>query len=152
MDTENKLSILIVQSQYNDLITERLLSGARTKLLNHGILATQLSTVSVAGVFELPLAVKWGADAGAYDGMIVLGCVIAGETQHNDYISRHVISGIGRISVETGIPVTLGVVTTNTMEQALARAGGKQGNKGAEAAMALLDLIRLRHVMSSGKS
>ncbi len=131
----------IVVSRFNDLITERLLDGAARVLEENGI---EFDVHWVEGSFEIPQMIGKLIDESdkEYEGFIALGCIIKGETDHNDHIARAVSYGIMKLAIETGIPITFGILTVDSIEQALNRAGGKFGNKGEEAARALLPLIR----------
>ncbi len=131
----------IVVSRFNDLITERLLDGAARVLEENGI---EFDVHWVEGSFEIPQLIGKLIDESdrEYEGFIALGCIIKGETDHNDHIARAVSYGLMKLAIETGIPITFGILTVDSIEQALNRAGGKFGNKGEEAARALLPLIR----------
>ena len=126
----------IVASQYNSVITDRLIDGAKRALKAQ----KEVILVRVPGSFEIPLAVKQAAASKKYDGIVALGCVLRGETPHFEYISRAVSDGLQRVALETGIPVGFGVLTVHTVEQAMDRSG-ESGNKGFEAAMAALEMI-----------
>ena len=135
--------IAIVVSRWNDLITGRLLEGALETIRRHGGSEENATVVWVPGSFELPLAADKLAKSGNYDAVCCLGAVIQGSTMHHDYINHQVAAGIMRSSQESGIPVLFGVLTCETMEQALDRAGGKVGNKGTEAVLAAIEMINL---------
>lgn len=135
--------IAIVVSRWNDLITGRLLEGALETIRRHGGSEENVTVVWVPGSFELPLAADKLAKSGNYDAVCCLGAVIQGSTMHHDYINHQVAAGIMRSSQESGIPVLFGVLTCETMEQALDRAGGKVGNKGTEAVLAAIEMINL---------
>jgi len=126
----------IVASEYNSVITDRLIEGAKRALKGQ----KDVKLIRVPGCFEIPLAVKHAAASKKYDGIVALGCVLRGETPHFDYISRAVSNGLQRVALETGIPVGFGVLTVLTVEQAMERSG-ESGNKGFEAAMVALDMI-----------
>lgn len=134
----------IILSRFNDLITERLLEGALGTLRQHGVDTEDLPVVECPGAFEIPVLAKQMAASGAYDAIITLGAVIRGATPHFDYVCSGVTSGITSVSVDTGVPVIFGVLTTDTIEQALERAGSKAGNKGEEAALAALEMVDVR--------
>lgn len=136
-------SFAIVVSRFNDLITSRLVDGAKETIVRHGGNAEKIDTVEVPGSFEIPLAAKKLADGGQYAAVICLGAVIQGSTTHHEYINSQVAAGIMNISLQTGVPVTFGVITCESMEQALDRAGGKVGNKGTEAALAAIEMVNL---------
>ncbi|MCA9514375.1 MAG: 6,7-dimethyl-8-ribityllumazine synthase [Myxococcales bacterium] len=137
----------IVVSRFNAFITERLLEGARDTLVRHGADDDALTIVRVPGAFEIPLAARWLATSGEHDAVLALGCLIRGATPHFDYISSDVTKGLGATTLETGVPVAYGVLTTDTIEQAVERAGTKAGNKGAEAAMAAIEMVSLKRAM-----
>ncbi len=131
----------LVVSQFNSLITERLQAGAIDALCRHGAREEDLVVVQVPGAFDIPLFAKKLAASGRYDALVCLGAVIKGETPHFDYISAAMTHGIKEVMLTHGLPVTFGVLTTESMEQALDRAGGKAGNKGAEAALAAVEML-----------
>jgi 6,7-dimethyl-8-ribityllumazine synthase len=133
----------IVVSRFNDAITSRLLEGARAALRQAGAKPEHVVALSVPGAFELPQAARCAAEAGGYDAIICLGCVIRGETPHFEYISAAVAHGLMQASGETGVPMAFGVLTTDTWEQAEARAGDGRDNKGFEAAAAALEMAEL---------
>jgi len=131
----------LVVSQFNSLITERLQAGAIDALCRHGVREEDIVVVQVPGAFDIPLFAKKMAVSGRYDALVCLGAVIKGETPHFDYISAAMTQGIKEAMLTHGLPVTFGVLTTESMEQALDRAGGKAGNKGAEAALAAVEML-----------
>jgi 6,7-dimethyl-8-ribityllumazine synthase len=133
----------VVVSRFNDAITSRLLAGARAALLEAGAPADNVVSLTVPGAFELPQAARRVAETGRYDAVICLGCVIRGETPHFEYISAAVAHGLMEASGETGVPVAFGVLTTDSWEQAEARAGDGRDNKGFEAAAAALEMAEL---------
>jgi 6,7-dimethyl-8-ribityllumazine synthase len=133
----------IVVSRFNDLITSRLVDGACETITRHGGDANKIDIVSVPGSFEIPLAAKKLAASGKYAAVICVGAVIQGNTTHHEYINSQVAAGIMNIGCETGVPVTFGVITCESMEQALDRAGGKVGNKGTEATLAAIEMVNL---------
>lgn len=135
--------VAIVVSRFNDLITTRLVDGAVGTIERHGGDADKVDVVHVPGSFEIPLAAKALAESGRYRAVICVGAVIQGSTTHHEYINSQVAAGIMSITQTTGVPVTFGVITCETMEQALDRAGGKVGNKGEEAALAAIEMINL---------
>ncbi len=136
-------SFAIVVSRFNDLITKRLLEGAIETVVRHGGTGDRITIAWVPGSFEIPLAASKFAKSGKYAAVICLGAVIQGSTTHHEYINSQVASGIMSITRETGIPVTFGVITCESMDQALDRAGGKVGNKGQEATLAAIEMINL---------
>jgi len=141
----------IVVSRFNSLVTERLLGGALETLRRHGLTDDRVTVVWVPGSFELPLAAQRLAHSGKFSLVICLGAVIQGETSHHEYINQQVAAGLLQASLTSGIPVTFGVLTCQTMDQALDRAGGKAGNKGQEASLAALEMANLlRGMKASG--
>jgi 6,7-dimethyl-8-ribityllumazine synthase len=142
------LRIAIVVSRFNTLITERLLAGALEGLAALGVQDDRIAYAWVPGSFELPYAARKFAETGRYDAMICLGCVIKGETDHNEYINHATASGINEVSQSTGVPSIFGVVTTNTLEQALARAEEGSTNKGYECAVAAVTMANLRRALA----
>jgi 6,7-dimethyl-8-ribityllumazine synthase len=136
------LSFAIVVSRFNSFITERLLDGAVDALVRHGADAKDIRVVKVPGAFEIPLAVKLAARKDV-SAVIALGALIRGGTPHFDYLSAEVTKGVAQVMLDTGKPVAFGVLTTDTVEQAIERAGTKAGNKGAEAAMSALEMVRV---------
>jgi 6,7-dimethyl-8-ribityllumazine synthase len=133
----------IVVSRFNDFITEKLLGGAMDGLLRTGVKESDIQVFKVPGAFEIPLAAQKVVQAGNYDAVICLGAVIRGATPHFDYVCAEVSKGIAQVSLESGIPVIFGVVTTDSVEQAIERAGTKSGNKGWSAAMSAVEMANL---------
>ena len=133
----------LVVSRFNEAITSRLLEGARAALLEAGAAADRIAVYMVPGAFELPQAARCAAETGQYEAIVCLGCVIRGETPHFEYISAAVAHGLMEASGETGVPVAFGVLTTDSWEQAEARAGEGRDNKGFEAAAAALEMAAL---------
>ncbi len=133
----------IVVSRFNSFICERLLEGAMDALIRHGSDQKDIDVVRVPGAFEIPLVVKKMVASERYDGVICLGAVIRGATPHFDYVCAEVSKGIASVSLESGKPVGFGVLTTDNIEQAIERAGSKAGNKGAESAMAVIEMLNL---------
>ncbi len=138
-----RTKVCILVSRFNSGVTERLLEGAAATLLENGIAEGNLDIVYVPGAWELPVAAR-GAAQGAYDAIVALGCVIRGETAHFDHVSRAAVDGLARVQRDSGVPIGLGVLTPDTLEQALARAGGELGNAGREAARAALRMADLQ--------
>jgi 6,7-dimethyl-8-ribityllumazine synthase len=132
------LRIGLVAARFNDLIVDRLLEGALLALRSHGVADDDLIVVRVPGAVEVPLLAQALADRDDVDAVVALGCVIRGSTSHYDYVCQMVASGVNRVMLDTSKPVIFGVLTTETLEQAFDRAGGKLGNKGAEAAVAAI--------------
>jgi 6,7-dimethyl-8-ribityllumazine synthase len=133
----------LVVSRFNSFITERLLSGALEALEQGGASAAQTEIVRVPGSFEIPLAAKKMAEGGDYDAIIAIGCVLRGETAHFDYVASEVARGVQLAQMDTGVPVVFCVLTCDTLEQAIDRAGLKGGNKGREAGLAALEMAQL---------
>jgi len=133
----------LVVSRFNEYITKRLLEGALDCLLRHGAADDDLHLVKVPGAFELPYAAKRLAASHSYDAVIALGAVIRGATPHFEYVAGEAARGIAVASLETGVPIIFGVLTANTVEQAIDRAGGKGGNKGGEAALSAIEMASL---------
>jgi len=133
----------LVVSRFNEFITKRLLEGALDCLIGHGAEEGDLHLVKVPGAFELSCAAKRLAASNSYDAVIALGAVIRGATPHFDYVAAEVAKGIAAASLETGVPITFGVITANTIDQAIERAGTKGGNKGFEAALAAIEMASL---------
>jgi 6,7-dimethyl-8-ribityllumazine synthase len=133
----------LAASRFNEDIVARLLDGAVDTLNSHGIETEAITIVRVPGAFELPLAVKRLAASGRFDAIIALGAVIRGATPHFEYVAGECARGLGRVALELELPVAFGVLTVDTMEQALTRANGDEGNKGREAALAALEMVSL---------
>jgi 6,7-dimethyl-8-ribityllumazine synthase len=133
----------LVVSRFNDFITGKLLEGAEDALLRHGAKSDDIEIIKVPGSFEIPLAAKKMAQKDAYDAVICLGTVIRGATPHFDYVSAEVSKGIAQASLETGVPIAFGILTTDTIEQAVERAGSKGGNKGWDAALTAIEMARV---------
>jgi 6,7-dimethyl-8-ribityllumazine synthase len=137
----------IIVSRFNDFITGRLLDGAVDALTRSGAEDADISVIKVPGAFEIPMAAKKLADQGQYDAVICLGAVIRGATTHYDYVCAEVSKGIAAVSLEAGIPVIFGILTTETIEQAIERAGTKAGNKGFDAAQAAIEMANLTDIL-----
>lgn len=133
----------IVVSRYNDNITARLLDGAVDTLKSHGIADESIDVAWVPGAWEIPLIAERLAESESYAAVICLGAVIKGETTHDEHINRQVSASLGQLALDTGLPVAFGILTCNTMEQAIHRAGGNVGNKGVECAEAALKMVSL---------
>ncbi len=140
----------IVVSRFNEFITSKLLSGAIDALTRHGCDGDNITCVHVPGSFELPFVAQKLAASGSYDAVICLGCVIRGQTAHFEYVAGEAARGIARVGLETGVPTTFGVITAETLEQAIERAGSKAGNKGVDAAMSAIELVNLLTQMAPG--
>jgi 6,7-dimethyl-8-ribityllumazine synthase len=146
------LKFAIVVGRFNEVVTDRLLSGAVDGLTRLGCKADDIEIVRVPGSWELPLTVKTVATQKRHDAIIALGAVIRGETPHFDYVAGHAASGLAQVSLESGVPVAFAVLTTNTVEQAMDRAGLKSGNKGFDAAMTAVEMANLlRQLRESSK-
>jgi 6,7-dimethyl-8-ribityllumazine synthase len=139
----HRLRIAVVVSRFNETIGKRLLDGALDCLERHGAGMDEASVVWVPGAFEIPLVARRLASSGEFDAIVCLGAVIRGETAHFDYIAAHASGGMGAASVDTGVPIANGVLTTENTAQAEDRAGGKKGNKGFEAAAAAIEMANL---------
>ena len=137
------LKIAICASRFNEFITSKLIGGAKDALERHGAKDSDLDLVWVPGAFELPLAAKKLANSGKYDAVICLGAVIRGSTSHYDYVCAEVSKGIAAVSLGSEVPVAFGVLTTDTIEQAIERAGTKAGNKGFDAAVTAVEMANL---------
>jgi 6,7-dimethyl-8-ribityllumazine synthase len=133
----------VVVSRFNEMITTRLLEGMKDALLRHGVEERNIDIAWTPGCFEIPLIAKKLAQSGKYDAIICLGAVIRGGTPHSQYISSEVTRGIGRVTLDTGLPVIQGVITADTLEQAVQRAGAKEGNRGFLAAMEAIEMANL---------
>ncbi|MBD1399608.1 6,7-dimethyl-8-ribityllumazine synthase [Pelovirga terrestris] len=133
----------IIVSRFNSFICERLLEGAIDTLVRHGAVDAQLTVVKVPGAFEIPLMAKQMAASKKFDALVCLGAVIRGGTPHFEYVSSEVTKGVAQVSLEYGLPAAFGVLTTDSVEQAIERAGTKAGNKGSEAAMSALEMVNV---------
>ncbi len=137
------LKFAIVVARFNSFVTERLLAGALDALARTGCSDGDITVVKTPGSWELPLVVKTLAGLNRYDAIIALGAVIRGETPHFDYVAGEAAGGLARVAAETGVPVAFGVLTTENVDQAIDRAGGKAGNKGFDAAMSAIEMVSL---------
>lgn len=137
------LKLAIVATRWNDFIVERLVTGAKGALSQHGADENAIDLAMAPGAYEVPFIARKLAATGRYDGVIALGCVIRGATPHFDYVAGEAAKGIASAMADTGVPISFGVLTVDTIEQAIERAGTKAGNKGAEAALACLETINL---------
>ena len=133
----------VVVSRFNDFITAKLLEGAQDALVRHGVRQEDIDVARVPGAFEIPLAAQRLAQTKKYDAIICLGAVIRGGTPHFEYIASEVSKGIARVGLDTGLPVSFGIITADTLEQAIERAGTKQGNKGFDAAVDAIEMASL---------
>jgi 6,7-dimethyl-8-ribityllumazine synthase len=133
----------IVVSRFNEFITNKLVGGAIDALRRHDVPDEAITVAWTPGAFEIPLVAQKMAASGKYSAVLALGCVIRGGTPHFEYVAAEMAKGIGQVSMQTGVPVTFGVLTTDNIEQAIERAGTKAGNKGVDAAMAALEMVSL---------
>jgi 6,7-dimethyl-8-ribityllumazine synthase len=141
----------IVSSRWNEFMGGKLLDGARDVLVRHGVKEDDIDVALVPGSFELPLVAKKMAQSGRYDAVICIGVVIRGATPHFDYVAGEAAKGIAQAALQSDVPVTFGVITSDTLEQAIERSGSKAGNKGAEAAMAAIEMANLMRVLRQGE-
>jgi len=149
--TAKGLKFAIVVGRFNGVITERLLAGALDALQRSGA-DKEMEIIRVPGSWEMPVVVKTLAGHARHDAIICLGAVIRGDTPHFDYVAGEAVKGLGQVAAQTGIPVAFGVLTCNTMEQAIDRAGGKGGNKGFDAAMTAIEMANLMRQLRNSKS
>lgn len=133
----------LISARFNDFIVNQLIEGAIDTLVRHGVEADQIEHVRVPGAFELPLATKKVISTGRYDAIIALGAIIRGGTPHFDYVAAECSKGLASVSLDSGTPVSFGIITADTIEQAIERAGTKAGNKGHDAAMTALEMVSL---------
>ena len=144
------LKFAIVVARFNSFITERLLAGALDALARHGVESSAIEIVKVPGSWEMPVVAIEIARQKRHDGLICLGAVIRGDTPHFDYVAGEAAKGLGQVSMQTGVPVAFGVLTTNTLEQAIDRAGAKAGNKGYDAAITAIEMANVMRLVKSG--
>jgi 6,7-dimethyl-8-ribityllumazine synthase len=144
------MRLAIVAGRFNDDVTKLLLDGALDALLAQGLAPDSVPVVWVPGAFEIPMAAKRLAESGELDAVICVGAVIRGDTPHFEYVAGECASGVSRVALDTGVPVAFGVLTTDDRDQALARAGGTEGNKGAEAAAAAVEMVDLLRQLGKG--
>jgi 6,7-dimethyl-8-ribityllumazine synthase len=137
------LKFAIIVSRFNDFITGKLLDGAVDALVRHGAKDEDIDVIKVPGAFEIPFAAKKVAEKGSYNAVICLGTVIRGATPHFDYVAAEVSKGVASVSLDTGVPIAFGVLTTDTIEQAVERAGTKSGNKGFDAAVTAIEMAQV---------
>lgn len=137
------IKIGIAASRFNEFIVNKLVGGAQDALVRHGVADDDISLAYVPGAFEIPLAVKRMAQSGKYDAVICLGAVIKGATSHYDYVCAEVSKGVASVSLETGVPIIFGILTTDNIEQAVERAGTKAGNKGYDAACSAIEMVNV---------
>ena len=137
------MKVGIVAARFNEIIVNKLLGGAVDGLVRHGVEEKNITAAWVPGAFEIPSAAKKMAESGKYDAVICVGTVIRGQTSHYDYVCNEVSKGIAQIAMSTGVPTMFGIVTTENIEQAIARAGSKAGNKGYDCALAAIEMVNL---------
>ena len=142
------LRVCIVSARWNSFVTDRLTEGAVATLRECGLREEDVTVARVPGAFEVPTAARWAAECGRFDAVICIGAVIRGETAHFEYVAGGATDGIGAVSQDTGVPVIFGVLTVDSVQQALDRAGGKDGHKGEEAARAAIEMANLRKLFS----
>jgi 6,7-dimethyl-8-ribityllumazine synthase len=143
----------LLASRFNELIVKELIAGAQDALVRSGVSPAHIVLVRVPGAFELPLAAKMLAESKRADAIVALGCVIRGETSHYDHVAQAANAGLQQVAMQFSLPIGLGVLTVENLEQALARAGSKAGNKGADAALAALEMLNLgRKLQNEAKS
>ncbi|MDR2826276.1 MAG: 6,7-dimethyl-8-ribityllumazine synthase [Deltaproteobacteria bacterium] len=141
--TAQGLRIAIVAARFNDFVVENLIGGAIDYLTRHGLSQKDITLVRVPGAFELPITCQKLAQSGKFDGIVALGAVIRGATPHFEYVCAEATKGIAHVSLQTGLPIGFGLLTTEDLDQAVERAGGKAGNKGADSAAAMLETIQV---------
>lgn len=141
------MKVAIVASRFNEIITNKLLGGAVDGLVRHGMEEENITAVWVPGAFEIPNIASKLANSGQYDAVICVGAVIRGQTSHYDYVCNEVSKGIAQVSLQTGVPVMFGIVTTENIEQAIARAGSKAGNKGYDCALGAIEMVNLGRLL-----
>jgi len=142
------LKVAVIVGRFNEFITSKLLGGAQDALLRHGVEESDVDVIWVPGAFEIPLVAKKLADSKKYDAIITLGTVIRGSTTHYDYVCNEVAKGVAAITLQTGIPVIFGVLTTENIEQAIERAGTKAGNKGWDAGISAIEMANLLRTLN----
>jgi 6,7-dimethyl-8-ribityllumazine synthase len=148
--TGSDLRVAIVVARFNQFITDALLQGALGAFRSHGVPDENILVTWTPGAFELPLVARTLAESSQYDAVVTLGCVIRGATSHYDYVCAETAKGVSQAAMQTGIPVIFGVLTTETIEQAIERAGTKVGNKGADSALAAMEMVSLLKQIKAG--
>ena len=141
------MKVAIVASRFNEIIVNKLLGGAVDGLVRHGVEESNITAAWVPGAFEIPIAAQKFAKSGKYDAVICVGAVIRGDTSHYDYVCNEVSKGVAQVGLNTGVPVLFGIVTTENIEQAIARAGSKAGNKGYDCALSAIEMVNLLEQM-----
>ena len=143
------LRVAVVASRFNEFVTGKLCDGAVAALREHGVADGDITVIHVAGAWEIPLALRTAVGTGNYDAAVAVGAVIKGGTPHFEYVSNESIQGTARLMLESGVPIGLGIITTNNVEQAIERTGTKAGNKGAEAAVAAIETANVLRALKS---
>ena len=141
------MKVGIVAARFNEIIVNKLLGGAVDGLVRHGVEESNITAAWVPGAFEIPLIAKTMAESGKFDAVICLGCVIRGQTSHYDYVCNEGSKGTAQVALATGVPTMFGVVTTENIDQAIARAGSKAGNKGYDCALGAIEMVNLKRLM-----
>lgn len=141
------MKVGIVASRFNEIIVNKLLGGAVDGLVRHGVAEDNITAAWVPGAFEIPITAQKMAQSGKYDAVICVGAVIRGDTTHYDYVCNEVSKGVAQVSLATGVPVLFGIITTENIEQAIARAGSKAGNKGYDCALSAIEMVNLLEQM-----
>ncbi len=141
------LRVAVVVARWNGFVTEKLLEGALRECKALGVADDSVAVIRVPGSFEVGVATKWAAESGRFDAVVCIGAVIRGDTAHFEYVAGGAAEGIGRVALDTGVPCIFGVLTVDTVEQAMERAGGKEGHKGEEAARTAVQMARLREMV-----
>lgn len=141
------IKFAVVASRVNELITTALLEGAVNTLVRHGALESNIKIIRVPGSFEIPQAVKKAAESGKFDAIVAVGAIIRGQTSHYDFLASQVTRDVSQVSLQTGVPVSMGIVTAETLEQAIERAGVKAGNRGSDAAISAIEMANLFKVL-----
>ena len=141
------MKVGIVAARFNEIIVNKLLGGAVDGLVRHGVEEDNITAAWVPGAFEIPVVAKKMAESGKYDAVICLGCVIRGQTTHYDYVCNEVSKGVAQVGLASGVPTMFGIVTTENIDQAIARAGSKAGNKGYDCALGAIEMVNLIRLM-----
>lgn len=141
------MKVAVIASRFNEIITGKLLDGAVDGLVRHGVEEDNITAIWVPGAFEIPAIAAKAAESGKYDAVICVGVVIRGQTTHYDYVCNEAAKGIAQVGLKTGIPVMFGIVTTENIDQAIARAGSKAGNKGYDCALGAIEMVNLNRLM-----
>ncbi len=140
----------VITARFNELISEKLTEGAKDCLIRHGCTSDDIELIRVPGAFEIPLAAKAAVKKNRYDAVICLGAVIRGATTHHEYVASEAAKGIAQVSLSEDVPITFGILTTETLEQAIERAGTKAGNKGWDAALSAIEMANLMEMLNTG--